>query len=223
MGILDKMKEFIAKKEEQSLHNQITAQEENTFVEIEYDPEYEEDHEKRKMYLEISYSNGFPFLDLFVCDEENEDFIINSFISLAENKQENMLYLPITFLNHMRELASQNYTLIEKKEFTSAREYARYKNWKRTRIRKEQQSLNHLETFKIDVGVEKPQARSSLKMDNNKLPRCPACGSQMEIKKAKRGANPGAEFWGCIRFPDCKGTRDISNNKQLSGKRMNKQ
>jgi very-short-patch-repair endonuclease len=36
-------------------------------------------------------------------------------------------------------------------------------------------------------------------------PACPKCGSEMVRRKAKQGANTGREFWGCARYPHCKG------------------
>lgn len=38
---------------------------------------------------------------------------------------------------------------------------------------------------------------------------CPACGAAMKKRVAKRGGNTGGEFWGCIQYPACKGTRNI--------------
>jgi hypothetical protein len=38
-------------------------------------------------------------------------------------------------------------------------------------------------------------------------PICPACNSAMTIRTAKRGTNPGSQFWGCSRYPDCRGKR----------------
>lgn len=38
-------------------------------------------------------------------------------------------------------------------------------------------------------------------------PACPVCQSTMIKRTAKRGANVGNEFWGCSRYPACKGTR----------------
>lgn len=38
-------------------------------------------------------------------------------------------------------------------------------------------------------------------------PACPVCQSAMEKRVAKRGANAGNAFWGCSRYPACKGTR----------------
>lgn len=37
---------------------------------------------------------------------------------------------------------------------------------------------------------------------------CPRCSSAMVKRMAKRGPNKGNEFWGCSRFPRCKGTRN---------------
>lgn len=38
---------------------------------------------------------------------------------------------------------------------------------------------------------------------------CPVCGSPMVRRQAKRGANAGRQFFGCSRYPACKGTRAI--------------
>lgn len=36
-------------------------------------------------------------------------------------------------------------------------------------------------------------------------PVCPACGDSMVLRKARSGANAGGEFWGCSRYPKCRG------------------
>lgn len=36
---------------------------------------------------------------------------------------------------------------------------------------------------------------------------CPRCGSSMVKRLARRGRNAGNYFWGCSRYPRCKGTR----------------
>ncbi|MFP4145080.1 MAG: restriction endonuclease [Phycisphaeraceae bacterium] len=38
-------------------------------------------------------------------------------------------------------------------------------------------------------------------------PNCPACGSTMVQRTARRGERAGQSFWGCSRFPACRGTR----------------
>lgn len=39
---------------------------------------------------------------------------------------------------------------------------------------------------------------------------CPVCGAAMAKRLAKKGANAGQEFWGCSRYPQCRGTRPIA-------------
>lgn len=41
-------------------------------------------------------------------------------------------------------------------------------------------------------------------------PLCPKCGDRMILRKAQKGRNAGSEFWGCPRFPECRGVRKIS-------------
>lgn len=38
---------------------------------------------------------------------------------------------------------------------------------------------------------------------------CPRCGASMVRRTARRGRNAGGQFWGCSRYPRCKGTRNI--------------
>jgi len=40
---------------------------------------------------------------------------------------------------------------------------------------------------------------------------CPKCNSPMVRRTARKGPNAGGQFWGCIRYPRCKGTRNISS------------
>ncbi len=40
-------------------------------------------------------------------------------------------------------------------------------------------------------------------------PKCPKCNSSMVKRTARQGANAGGQFWGCSRYPDCKGIRSI--------------
>lgn len=38
-------------------------------------------------------------------------------------------------------------------------------------------------------------------------PTCPRCGSDMVLRQARKGEHAGDEFWGCSRFPRCRGKR----------------
>lgn len=41
------------------------------------------------------------------------------------------------------------------------------------------------------------------------VPACPVCQASMVIRTAKRIPNSGSKFWGCTKFPLCKGTRQL--------------
>ena len=38
-------------------------------------------------------------------------------------------------------------------------------------------------------------------------PLCPRCNSPMVLRTARRGANAGSQFYGCPRYPECRGIR----------------
>jgi four helix bundle suffix protein len=38
------------------------------------------------------------------------------------------------------------------------------------------------------------------------IPSCPLCNAQMALRTAKTGKGAGRQFWGCTRYPECKGT-----------------
>ena len=40
-------------------------------------------------------------------------------------------------------------------------------------------------------------------------PVCPQCGALMALRTAKSGKNQGGQFWGCTKYPECKGTAEI--------------
>ena len=47
------------------------------------------------------------------------------------------------------------------------------------------------------------------------MPTCPKCDSDMVLRTARKGPNAGSQFWGCSRFPSCRGTRNL-NEKSLT-------
>jgi len=38
---------------------------------------------------------------------------------------------------------------------------------------------------------------------------CPRCGSEMVLRVAKKGPHSGKEFWGCSKFPGCRGVVSV--------------
>ena len=47
-----------------------------------------------------------------------------------------------------------------------------------------------------------------LRHDSTPAPVCPNCGKSMVLRTSKRGRSAGNQFWGCVSFPVCKGTRE---------------
>jgi len=66
----------------------------------------------------------------------------------------------------------------------------------------------------LGVALGKPTAAGSATSvsENQTLsrPACPICQSPMVLRRAKRGQNAGNEFWGCSKFPSCRGIRNLS-------------
>ena len=55
---------------------------------------------------------------------------------------------------------------------------------------------------------KKDQTDRTDQSDRTDLPQpppCPKCSSLMALRTAKGGKTPGGQFWGCTRYPDCKG------------------
>ena len=55
------------------------------------------------------------------------------------------------------------------------------------------------------------QAVPSELMENSSR-RCPTCGSEMILRTAKRGDNQGGKFWGCSKYPQCRGILSLEAN-----------
>lgn len=43
-------------------------------------------------------------------------------------------------------------------------------------------------------------------------PDCPKCGGGMTLRTARKGANAGGQFWGCLKYPKCNGTKDATSD-----------
>lgn len=40
---------------------------------------------------------------------------------------------------------------------------------------------------------------------------CPKCGSDMVLRESKKGEHRGQKFWGCSRFPGCRGVMKVTS------------
>lgn len=57
------------------------------------------------------------------------------------------------------------------------------------------------------VATAPPRTAPAAPADDVGTPNCPACTAPMTRRTARKGVNAGNAFWGCTRFPVCKGTR----------------
>ena len=55
-------------------------------------------------------------------------------------------------------------------------------------------------------GVESADQIQPTSFDSQNTPQCPLCHSPMKLRIAKRGRNAGSQFWGCSKYPSCRGT-----------------
>lgn len=85
---------------------------------------------------------------------------------------------------------------------------------------KKKQVLSESEVFEIKDKIKNKRlaqsfetSRSHVKnvrniikeKENKGTPVCPKCGSSMVLRAVKKGENAGKKFWGCERFPSCRG------------------
>ena len=59
------------------------------------------------------------------------------------------------------------------------------------------------------IATQRAPSASPLSLGSeSSSPPCPKCGGEMVRRVARRGANAGNAFWGCRRYPACRGVRD---------------
>ena len=61
------------------------------------------------------------------------------------------------------------------------------------------------QTISTPIPVRDPEPPAQVANALNESPRCPKCGSEMILRTAKSGANAGNKFWGCSKYPNCRG------------------
>jgi len=70
---------------------------------------------------------------------------------------------------------------------------------------REQMTAARLETRAAKEHQEQNSGRDAV----SPAPLCPQCNAAMVLRKARKGKNAGNEFWGCSKYPNCRGTRQI--------------
>lgn len=82
----------------------------------------------------------------------------------------------------------------------------------KTEILLSDEQVNHFFTA-LEVGQQKPSrankkahvnyVQTKIKTAGQKI--CPQCGSSMVLRTAKSGSQAGNQFWGCSKYPKCRG------------------
>ena len=85
--------------------------------------------------------------------------------------------------------------------------FAKGRNIELLNGRELEQLLRKTRTSGTERKTEPPRPpRKKVQADG---PPCPSCGPPMVKRTARRGKNAGKQFWGCSRYPACKGIRQI--------------
>lgn len=64
-----------------------------------------------------------------------------------------------------------------------------------------------------DKSDRSDRADKSDRSDRVLIPTCPLCGKGMRQCTAKHGSYAGQPFWGCSSYPECRGTRNVTNSE----------
>ncbi|MEI8197075.1 MAG: restriction endonuclease [Phycisphaerae bacterium] len=59
----------------------------------------------------------------------------------------------------------------------------------------------------VQAGAIAPPPRTPVPMAIGAAPACPLCGSKLVLRTARKGQNAGSQFWGCPKYPGCRGWR----------------
>ena len=55
------------------------------------------------------------------------------------------------------------------------------------------------------LSAASPRPQTTLGVQTQSAPACPKCGATMVTRTARQGANAGNTFWGCPKYPACRG------------------
>lgn len=66
-----------------------------------------------------------------------------------------------------------------------------------------------IQTAQEEAEAEKAMHFKAYLNGTTNSPACPACGAPMVRRRATRGTNAGSEFWGCSKYPQCRGIVNI--------------
>ena len=75
-----------------------------------------------------------------------------------------------------------------------------------------EESNTQLSSSKVDNDYKYTHLDNHLEdneFEETEIPFCPKCGSKMALRTARNGPHAGSKFWGCSKYPKCKGLLNI--------------
>ncbi len=82
------------------------------------------------------------------------------------------------------------------------------------------QHIREIKGTPADTAAPEPAAGNKSQRESSAQPQanpiCPKCGSAMVLRTAKKGANAGGQFWGCQRYPACKGVANRPKEQEVA-------
>ena len=69
--------------------------------------------------------------------------------------------------------------------------------------------VDYVEKFRKLVSEQETEDMSNEQLKTNEIPSCPKCGAPMVLRTATKGENKGNQFYGCSKFPKCRGIRQL--------------
>ena len=70
------------------------------------------------------------------------------------------------------------------------------------------------ELAELIQGVQVAPPQTPTPRSASKAPNCPLCGAEMVLRTARRGQNAGTQFWGCSKYPGCRGIRQVEGVRE---------
>ena len=72
-------------------------------------------------------------------------------------------------------------------------------------------SLNEIKLKRgIATDIKHCQHVQELVVSKEAAKLCSRCGSEMVVRKTKRGKNKGQQFWGCSAYPTCRSVEELN-------------
>lgn len=75
-----------------------------------------------------------------------------------------------------------------------------------------QNPVDYVKKFREMLAEEAEESteNTATKADKTEVPFCPICGAPMVLRTAQKGDNKGGKFYGCSKFPKCRGIRQVN-------------